>query len=952
MILQKLTLQNIKSYVNETFDFSEGINCILGLNGSGKSTIIESIGVALFNYYRNLNQLLRYNESKGLITLEFIGNDDRRYRIVRTIRPKSSLVKIIDCETNEELFNNVSDVYGFVKSILRIAKTKEFSQMFEEIIAVPQGQYVSAFLEQPARRRENFDKLLGLNIYKDTSIQLKDLNDYLKQNRIDPLKIEISSKEGQLKNYDVKASQLSKLVLQIDDLDAQLIKAKKQHEKITTEKVELENLQKELAERQTNQLLDEGKIKSHQKTMGENEQRLVKAKEAFEIVEKNKVNYLKYEENKLQITQKEAVYEHMLQQEKSFKSKQNELEIVKNNIANTVNIIQEKVAEKTQKEAQIHDINKANLSQKQAFEQKQENYQKTVQIQQDLKEKSNNNIKKIEHHIERLKGFETRLQSLTIYEDDFVKMKDLEYQRLEQVYRSGEAMKTKVASLEKQITQLETELKTSVANSQVTRDGMCPFFKEKCKNINEKPLNDFFEEQSRTLTEQINQVKQEYNACVAELIDEKQLLIQMQKITLEKDYSKQAETQLLNLKNDIVNAFNDVYPINVDTFDLIELGNIKERFEENLNTYQEEASKLQLNEEEQRKEQEQLIQLRIKLNAQETSLIQLKKDIEGLNQQLKVLEQKKSQDERYVEKTQAEMKEVEQYLKQHADLNEQLINLKNENKALEKDHNQYVSYYEKSKDVQEIERIQKMYIEEITKLKDKILLNKTRIESLSTQYSHEKLIDLNHKYEKSVKEIGRIEEALKQTQQQHQLLLEEMNMLNALKQQLTDDQTNMTKYEYMSHFVSKTRDIFKLLPQKLSETYREYIAHEATLLYRRISNESIRIELDESYKVSLLDDIDSQKTKSMEQLSGGEQMSVAIAIRLSMLKHLSGLDIYFLDEPTINLDSQRRERMASVIQDVSSELRQLFVISHDDTFDSITDSIIHIVKQNNESQRL
>ncbi|HEY8444767.1 MAG TPA: SMC family ATPase, partial [Bacilli bacterium] len=168
MIIKKVILENIKSYVYEEINLYQGINCILGLNGSGKSTIIESIGVALFNYSKgNLNQLLRYDEKKGRIVVNFIANDDREYIVERTIRNKGGSVKIIDAATDTELYSGVSDVYSFIKKILKVSKTKDFTQLFSEIIAVPQGQFVSAFLERPTIRKENFDRLFNLHIYKD-----------------------------------------------------------------------------------------------------------------------------------------------------------------------------------------------------------------------------------------------------------------------------------------------------------------------------------------------------------------------------------------------------------------------------------------------------------------------------------------------------------------------------------------------------------------------------------------------------------------------------------------------------------------------------------------------------------------------------------------------------------------------------------------------------------------
>ena len=50
MLIKSLELQNIKSYGEDAIPirFKPGVNLICGRNGSGKSTILESIGFALF----------------------------------------------------------------------------------------------------------------------------------------------------------------------------------------------------------------------------------------------------------------------------------------------------------------------------------------------------------------------------------------------------------------------------------------------------------------------------------------------------------------------------------------------------------------------------------------------------------------------------------------------------------------------------------------------------------------------------------------------------------------------------------------------------------------------------------------------------------------------------------------------------------------------------------------
>ena len=86
--------------------------------------------------------------------------------------------------------------------------------------------------------------------------------------------------------------------------------------------------------------------------------------------------------------------------------------------------------------------------------------------------------------------------------------------------------------------------------------------------------------------------------------------------------------------------------------------------------------------------------------------------------------------------------------------------------------------------------------------------------------------------------------------------------------------------------------------------------------------------------------------RSFPNLSGGEQMAAALSIRLALLKQLSDIRLAFFDEPTTNMDAERRERLAQQIGQIQ-HFDQLFVISHDDTFEESVDHIIHI-KRNDE----
>jgi exonuclease SbcC len=89
--------------------------------------------------------------------------------------------------------------------------------------------------------------------------------------------------------------------------------------------------------------------------------------------------------------------------------------------------------------------------------------------------------------------------------------------------------------------------------------------------------------------------------------------------------------------------------------------------------------------------------------------------------------------------------------------------------------------------------------------------------------------------------------------------------------------------------------------------------------------------------------------RTFAQLSGGEQMSAALAVRLALLKKLSTLNLAFFDEPTQNMDELRRMNLAEQIRRVRG-FEQLIVISHDDTFEQGLDSLIRLQKAGGETR--
>ncbi|NHK32025.1 MAG: AAA family ATPase, partial [Asgard group archaeon] len=81
--INEIELENIKTYVYEKIKFSQGNNVLIGENGAGKSTILESIYLSLFGDTvsgRNLVDMIRFGQQQGKIVIRFTV-DNALYRI-------------------------------------------------------------------------------------------------------------------------------------------------------------------------------------------------------------------------------------------------------------------------------------------------------------------------------------------------------------------------------------------------------------------------------------------------------------------------------------------------------------------------------------------------------------------------------------------------------------------------------------------------------------------------------------------------------------------------------------------------------------------------------------------------------------------------------------------------------------------------------------------------------
>jgi len=237
---KKVRFKNFLSFGN-TFteiDLNTHHNtCIIGINGSGKSSFMDAITYSLFNKaYRPVNkpQLINsVNEKECLVEIEFtIGTTD--WKVRRGQKPA-----IFEIYKNDELLDQSSSVIDqqrwFEQNVLKM-NYKSFTQ----VVILGNSNFIPFMQLTPASRREVIEDLLDIKIFSSMNVVVKDkiksikddikLLEIKKDSLFDKVKmqsnfIEEIEKEGksQIEDRKKKIVRLAELSVEADQENSELL---------------------------------------------------------------------------------------------------------------------------------------------------------------------------------------------------------------------------------------------------------------------------------------------------------------------------------------------------------------------------------------------------------------------------------------------------------------------------------------------------------------------------------------------------------------------------------------------------------------------------------------------------------------------------------------------------------------------------------------------------------
>ncbi|MCW1293810.1 MAG: SMC family ATPase [Candidatus Parvarchaeota archaeon] len=173
MIINEISLKNIRSHVESEISFSPGINVIVGNTGSGKSSILMSIEYALFGKIgEGTNEgkmLLRRGENSGRISLVFTENG-REIRVMRGLKRVKDAVRNDDSMNSisvdgreVDLQNRSSDISTFVSKSLSMKSDP--LKTFEAVVYIKQDELKGLVFDTTQKKQEYIDDTLQVGKY-------------------------------------------------------------------------------------------------------------------------------------------------------------------------------------------------------------------------------------------------------------------------------------------------------------------------------------------------------------------------------------------------------------------------------------------------------------------------------------------------------------------------------------------------------------------------------------------------------------------------------------------------------------------------------------------------------------------------------------------------------------------------------------------------------------------
>ena len=953
MKINKIVLKNYRNHALKEFTFDEGINLILGPNGSGKSSIVEALGVALFNAEPrngNLSDAIGVDGKNATITVDFIGADDNNYIIERKIGQGSYARLYLNGEPGNRA-ETMDEVYEKMRSLAGIKKNEK--KIFQNIITASQNKFVNIFLETPGEREKIFNEIFDTEIYRKMS------EDFLKKfgdsrNSALQIKQNLSLEKSR---YIVDASELEQIRLDLtekrDVIEKEFAGLKNTQKELSIEKSALEKIQNEIGVLNKDVANKKENYENIKREIEQNSNNLKESENALKIVRDNKSNYDLYE---IKSAERAKIFAEISKLEKD--------KIVSDELKREISELSIKIAESQEKikgkEDTLAEKKEEIAEKKEEFELFERDFESKRAV---TKDKSIYLEKLASEYLEfsdlrtaiiDLKKENDKLEALIENFKDKLVDPDCILQKLELLKKKQNELQLNKKTMDTLSLDIET-YRTRLNDLRETKtklsSGYCPYLNEECLNIkNDVSPDKYFESKENEFTVKIDDLNNEYlkfkglsseiDKNIGDISEQNRALEENAQIKAQiSDNQYSIELNNKNIEIDKLKITNLLSQSHADLCKYLDNENLDEinlKLSGNISSLKRE---LELNEAELSKMQKELDRKRADITGED-------KYVENLNDE--IIKLKESLDENSAKKNNL-IEEKDNYDKIISDLpqkKEELNAINSELQELKNSYDLYMSNFSKSAELEK-------YKNKIIEYKDNLLKTEAHIKKCETEilnknkiFSVEKLNELTDLIALNDNKIENTLSSLSATK------IELNNIVDKIEKNICIIKEKETLDNEIKR-LDLTLDVTKKLRTKLNEMGKlvaarliEKIEQISTNNFRNITgrNEEIvwKNSSTESYAVYLRKNSDAANETRCDILSGGKQVAVALSIRAALASAFTATNLAIFDEPTINLDSERKEALAENLSEIFKNLEQTIIITHDDTFRETAQKVITI----------
>lgn len=164
-MLLSVRLVNWTSHTDTLLEFENGANLLVGVMGSGKSSVFDGVSFALFGSFPvlesrklKLEDIVRFGERQARVELVFLWKN-KKYLIIREIEKSKTDARIY--EDGRLVEKGQAAVTNFVETLLGIDY-----DLFTRGIYSEQNNLSYFFTLAPAKRKDEIDRLLGLDRFE------------------------------------------------------------------------------------------------------------------------------------------------------------------------------------------------------------------------------------------------------------------------------------------------------------------------------------------------------------------------------------------------------------------------------------------------------------------------------------------------------------------------------------------------------------------------------------------------------------------------------------------------------------------------------------------------------------------------------------------------------------------------------------------------------------------